>query len=220
MNNPPTILIIGADGYGQVVADILLAQPCRPAGKMRPVGFIDDNSNRHNNHFAKLPTLGTLRDLALIPHDGVIVAVEHNQARQQLIERLLWQGEWLVTIIHPAAVIGTGLRAAGIRVDQVRSSEFNRAVETAETMSVGPVIVERDLTPLASYGALEPRLDQCLNRAPAPGTINVLVAHGHVTELFSHLNEGDGAVFRPGPNGPTFIGFIPYQTWQRLGRSR
>ena len=121
---------------------------------------------------------------------------------------------------HQAAVIGTGLRAAGIRVDQVRSSEFNRAVETAETMSVGPVIVERDLTPLASYGALEPRLDQCLNRAPASGTINVLVAHGHVTELFSHLNEGDGAVFRPGPNGPTFIGFIPYQTWQRLGRSR
>ncbi|MGE0488276.1 MAG: histidine phosphatase family protein [Vulcanimicrobiota bacterium] len=115
---------------------------------------------------------------------------------------------------NQAAVIGTGLRAAGIQVDQVRASEFRRAVETAESMSLGPVIVERDLTPLSSYGALEPRLNECLNRRPAPGTVNVLVAHGHVTELFSHLNEGDAAVFRPGPNGPTFVGFLRYQAWQ------
>ncbi|MCB0192822.1 MAG: hypothetical protein KDJ65_12835 [Anaerolineae bacterium] len=170
MNNPPTILIIGADGYGQVVADILLAQPCRPAGKMRPVGFIDDNSNRHNNHFAKLPTLGTLRDLALIPHDGVIVAVEHNQARQQLIERLLWQGEWLVTIIHPAAVIGTGVTVgAGTIIGP------GAVVNTGVGIGRGVIIKANSTidhhTWLGDFVSVGPGAQLCAHGRIGPGTI-------------------------------------------------
>ncbi|MCB9079366.1 MAG: NeuD/PglB/VioB family sugar acetyltransferase [Anaerolineaceae bacterium] len=104
-----TILIIGAGGHGQVVADILLAQPGRPERMLRPIGFLDESSDRRGNHFFNLPILGSLRDLAIVPHDGVIVAVEHNLLRRQIIDRLLAEGEWVVPAIHPSALIGTGV---------------------------------------------------------------------------------------------------------------
>lgn len=109
MKNSHAILIIGAGGHGQVVADILLAQPGRPEGTLRPAGFLDDNPVQRGNHFFDLPIFGSVADLAVIPHDGVIVAIGDNRTRQRLIDYLLAQGEWLVTAIHPSAVIGTGV---------------------------------------------------------------------------------------------------------------
>ncbi|MCB0164903.1 MAG: transferase [Anaerolineae bacterium] len=103
------ILIIGAGGYGQVVADILSARPGRPEATLVPVGFLDDNPDRRGNHFVDLPIFGPFHYLTAVPHDGVFVAIEPNQARQQFVEYLLAQGERLVSAIHPSAVIGAGV---------------------------------------------------------------------------------------------------------------
>lgn len=109
MPNQRTILIIGAGGHGQVVADILLGQPSRPEDRLKPLGFLDDHPNSNGSHIFNLPIFGRLAAIDSVPHDGVIVAIGDNRRRRQLIDSLLARGEWLVPAIHPSAIIGRGV---------------------------------------------------------------------------------------------------------------
>ena len=110
--------------------------------------------------------------------------------------------------------IGEGIRDLNLRVDKVISSEFRRAEDTALAMDVGTTETTSDLTPLVyDDSTLPERIEGRLNTPPNPGTITVLVAHGHVTELFEELEEGDAAVFTPTPEGSRFEGFIEYEEW-------
>lgn len=98
------IIIIGAGGHGQVVADILWQM--HAAGlPVRPTGFLDENSALHGQVFLDLPVLGRLADLPAVPHEAVVVAVGDNQVRQRLFLALAGQGEQFQTACHPRATI-------------------------------------------------------------------------------------------------------------------
>lgn len=102
------VLIIGAGGHGQVVADILLAM--RAAGEdIAPVGFLDANPNLSGRTFLGLPVLGNDKDLGATPHDAVILAVGDNALRRRLFERLLHAGEDFASAVHPTAVLAPGV---------------------------------------------------------------------------------------------------------------
>lgn len=116
-----------------------------------------------------------------------------------------------------AARIGKAFRRLGIEVDGVFCSEFNRARETALAMNLAPVVHSRALTPLAYPGRMEERLAPLFNRTPQAGKNTVLVAHGHVTELFEDLGQGDAAVFKPGAQ-PLFRGFVRLKSWEEAAR--
>jgi sugar O-acyltransferase (sialic acid O-acetyltransferase NeuD family) len=101
---PDRIVILGAGGHAQVVADILLR--AQDAGSTaRPVGYLDDNPTLHGCVLLGLPVLGGLASLDFVAHDAVIVAIGNNTTRKQIFCVLAERGEHLTIARHPATVI-------------------------------------------------------------------------------------------------------------------
>jgi sugar O-acyltransferase (sialic acid O-acetyltransferase NeuD family) len=98
------VIVVGARGFGVVVADLLLA--ARTHGlAVEPVGFVDDDPAASGQEVAGLPVLGSILQLCGMPHDAVVVAVADNRTRAALFRVLERQGERFVAAAHPAAVI-------------------------------------------------------------------------------------------------------------------
>ena len=98
------ILIIGAGGHAQVVADILLQRRERD-GMTQPLGYVDDRSSLHGQRLLGLPVLGSLNQITGIPHEGIVIAIGDNATRARLFASLRAQGERIVNALHPSAVI-------------------------------------------------------------------------------------------------------------------
>jgi sugar O-acyltransferase (sialic acid O-acetyltransferase NeuD family) len=98
------VLILGAGGHAQVVADILLRS--HEAGSpVVPSGYLDDDPAIQGHTFLGLPVLGRIFEVDRVAHDALIVAVGNNRVRQRLFEGFQEQGERFVVARHPAAVI-------------------------------------------------------------------------------------------------------------------
>jgi sugar O-acyltransferase (sialic acid O-acetyltransferase NeuD family) len=98
------VLILGAGGHAQVVADILLRM--RDAGsEVAPIGFLDDDPGLVGRRYLGLPVLGTTSDLAGIPRDAVLVAIGDNATRQRLFRHLQEGGERFAIACHPRAIL-------------------------------------------------------------------------------------------------------------------
>jgi sugar O-acyltransferase (sialic acid O-acetyltransferase NeuD family) len=98
------IVIIGAGGHGQVVADILRAA-IRAGGDIEVAGYLDDDRSKHGALLAGARVLGPFDALAGTPHDAVIVAVGDNDTRARVCQRLAAAGERFASALHPSAVI-------------------------------------------------------------------------------------------------------------------
>ncbi|MCA9964867.1 MAG: acetyltransferase [Anaerolineales bacterium] len=98
------VLIIGAGGHGQVVADILLAMH-REGSPLYPIGYVDDDPAMWGKLPLNLPVLGSSADVARISHDAVVIGIGNNRHRRVLFESLTQQGEQFTTACHPTAVI-------------------------------------------------------------------------------------------------------------------
>lgn len=98
------ILVLGAGGHGQVVADILLRMADAGAALV-VTGYLDDNPSLTGQRLLDLPVLGRLADLASVPHEALVVAVGDNQLRRRLAGELSRDGEVFATVCHPSAVI-------------------------------------------------------------------------------------------------------------------
>jgi sugar O-acyltransferase (sialic acid O-acetyltransferase NeuD family) len=98
------ILILGAGGHAQVIADSLLAAGTTQSGSA-PIGYLDDDPALHGQTFLGLPVLGNFSQLRAIAHEGVVVGIGHNRTRAEVFLRLRPLGECFVTVIHPAAVV-------------------------------------------------------------------------------------------------------------------
>jgi sugar O-acyltransferase (sialic acid O-acetyltransferase NeuD family) len=98
------ILIIGAGGHGQVVADIFRA---RHASRLTSdhVGFVDDDRARRGCRFVGSPVLGTLAQVREIAHDAVIVAVGDNATRSRIFQESLEAGERIAIAEHPRSIV-------------------------------------------------------------------------------------------------------------------
>jgi sugar O-acyltransferase (sialic acid O-acetyltransferase NeuD family) len=106
------IVILGAGGHGQVVADTLLR--ARDAGEpINPIGYLDDNASLRGAVFLGLPVLGDTSDLDRLAHDAVILAIGSNRTRKRLFEQLQSQGERFAIARHPSAVIAPDSQIAG-----------------------------------------------------------------------------------------------------------
>jgi sugar O-acyltransferase (sialic acid O-acetyltransferase NeuD family) len=98
------VLILGAGGHAQVVADILMRS--HESGiPIIPIGYLDDNASLHGSKPLGLPVLGGLDQRKHIPHDALIVAIGDNIIREKVTKKLKQRNEQLVTARHPSAVI-------------------------------------------------------------------------------------------------------------------
>ena len=100
------VLIIGAGGHGQCVADALLRSR-RAGSEVEALGFLDDVEPLATDHFAGLPLLGRIPDLGGFSEAAVVVAVGDNAARRRLFEEMGSLGRVRATVIDPTAVIGS-----------------------------------------------------------------------------------------------------------------
>jgi sugar O-acyltransferase (sialic acid O-acetyltransferase NeuD family) len=99
-----SVLVLGAGGHGQIVADILLAM-AREGCAVEAVGFLDDDASLHGKTFLGIPVLGPRSALRSFHHDSLVVAIGDNRKRSLIVREVLESGERLVSAIHPKAVI-------------------------------------------------------------------------------------------------------------------
>ena len=100
------ILIVGAGGHGQVVADILQAQ--RTAGEdVSVVGYVDDALVVQQPRMGG-PVLGTVAAIPDIEHDALLVAIGDNQQRARMHGWISQRGAKFISARHPSAIIASG----------------------------------------------------------------------------------------------------------------
>ena len=99
------VVIVGAGGHGQVVADILRKNVDR-SGDVVPTGFVDDDASLTGREFLGIPVLGPVEALGAIAHDALVVAIGTNERRETICRSLMARGESLIAVIHPSAQIG------------------------------------------------------------------------------------------------------------------
>jgi broad specificity phosphatase PhoE len=120
---------------------------------------------------------------------------------------------------------GEAVRALGIPVGQVVSSEYCRTVETARLLGLGPVKTTRDLFNLAAASwlggeeAVVERGRRVMRERPAPGTNTVLVAHGYLLQAAARvtLPAAGAAILLPMDQGePKVIVVLTAEDWTEL----
>ncbi|HFC09909.1 MAG TPA: acetyltransferase [Chloroflexi bacterium] len=105
---PERILLIGAGGHAQVIADALMAMQTTGA-EIEIVGFLDDDPALQGQMLMGLPILGPLAVWRQIAHDALIVAIGHNATRARLHRAFRAAGARFFTARHPQAVIAPGV---------------------------------------------------------------------------------------------------------------
>ena len=94
------VLVIGAGGHGQVVADLLRAA-ARAGEPIEFAGYLDDRLAHTDDGLV----LGPVSALQTIPHDLVVVAIGYNDSRARISERLAAAGERFLIARHPTAIL-------------------------------------------------------------------------------------------------------------------
>jgi sugar O-acyltransferase (sialic acid O-acetyltransferase NeuD family) len=91
------VLIVGAGGFGQSVAEALAAQ-------QDVAGFVDDRGDLKVLVLG-IPVLGRVGDLAMLrqQHDRLVVAIGDNQLRRSICEAALALDYKLLAVVHPHA---------------------------------------------------------------------------------------------------------------------
>jgi sugar O-acyltransferase (sialic acid O-acetyltransferase NeuD family) len=98
------VLILGAGGHAQVIADALLLRRVN-GDTLELMGYLDDNPALWGQCLLGLPVLGSLAQLPSIPHEAIIIGIGHNATRRDVFAILQTQGERFVTAIHPTATL-------------------------------------------------------------------------------------------------------------------
>jgi len=97
------VVIYGAGGHGQVVAEII-----ELVGKYHILGFVDDDPTLQGQQVGGYPVLGDRSALQGLRDRGVsrcIVAIGNNEARGELASLVKSLGFDLITVVHPSAQV-------------------------------------------------------------------------------------------------------------------
>ena len=123
--------------------------------------------------------------------------------------------------------IGEAMRALGVPVGEVLSSEYCRAVETARNLDVGEVKPTRDIMNLRAAAFVGGR-DEATERArrviampPPEGANRVIAAHGNLMRATTgdYAGEGGAGIYRPDEDaerGFVRVAELTPEDWQRL----
>ncbi len=103
------VIIVGAGGHGQVVADIL-QQAYENGGKYKPIGFVDDALDKSDCYILGLPILGAVKQINQFQHDAIVIAIGNNKIRAKLWQRFTKENKLFVNAIHPSTIIAPDVK--------------------------------------------------------------------------------------------------------------
>lgn len=163
------VLVVGAGGHGQVVADVLLAA-FRQGSAAYPFGYVDHDESLWGHVLLNIPVMGSIDDYASFDHDAIIVGVGDNRARRRLFEAFSRTPERFVTARHPGAVVSA-----------------NSVVRHGTVVCAGAIVNAG-----ACVGS-----NVILNTACSVDHHNVIGDHAHIApgaRLGGHVTIGQGAL--------------------------
>lgn len=155
---------------------------------------------------------------------GYNIYFRHAETDWGLNDRVEKAGDW--TSCDPDAMrqlsdtgrdtarrLGDAMRALGIPVGRVLSSEYCRAVETARLMALKPPETTRDIMNMRAAAfvggrqAVIKRAQRVLSTPPSAGTNTVIVGHGNLMRAATNAypSEGGSGIYRPKPSGDGFV---------------
>ncbi|MCA9330946.1 acetyltransferase [Candidatus Saccharibacteria bacterium] len=140
------LLIIGAGGHAQVVADILLLQ--QKAGlDIDPIGYLDDDPKLIDQFRLGLPILAPVNQIASYKDCAIIVGIGDNYVRRALYNLLMRDEVRAFVAAHPAATVASDVSigegtviAAGVVVNTGSVIGQNVILNTACTIDHHNVI--------------------------------------------------------------------------------
>lgn len=134
------IVIVGAGGHGQVVADILFSM-FNDGLDCKPCGFLDDDVSLKGNKYLNLEVLGTTEEIEKNDHNAVIIGIGNNKIRAEKYRQFFKKGENVVNAIHPRAtiagdvILGNGIMCcAGVVVNNGSVIKDNVIINTGSTV--------------------------------------------------------------------------------------
>lgn len=98
------VLIVGAGGHAQVIADIVLSL-ARSGEDWTLVGFLDDNPELMGSERLGVKVLGTSDQVREFGHDTLVIGIGENVARARKFDQLKSASEKFVTLVHPRASV-------------------------------------------------------------------------------------------------------------------
>lgn len=99
------VVILGAGGHGQVVADMIAAGARVGDDVLELAGFLDDDPALSGAEVDGTPVLGSLATAGRLAVDAFVVAIGRNSARARLDGWLQASGRPVVSICHPRASV-------------------------------------------------------------------------------------------------------------------
>jgi sugar O-acyltransferase (sialic acid O-acetyltransferase NeuD family) len=103
------ILILGAGGHAQVIADAILSAS-RSSQDLALAGFLDDNTAIIGQTWLGAHVLDTFAQVDRYEHDAVVVGIGDNVARARVFDRMRQRGEHIARVIHPRATVAAGVQ--------------------------------------------------------------------------------------------------------------
>lgn len=86
------VVIVGAGGHGQVVADIV-PRMTEAGAHVLSVGYLDDDPLIRGRNPLGLPVVGRVADLRLVDHDAAVVSIGEDRTREQVVGALSNDGD-------------------------------------------------------------------------------------------------------------------------------
>lgn len=98
------LLILGAGGHAQVVAEIVHAM-ARVGNDIEVAGFLDDDPQLWGHNVLGATVFGPTRSIPDCEFDSLIIGIGSNAIRQQLSQHWQQMNATFGTLIHPSAVV-------------------------------------------------------------------------------------------------------------------
>lgn len=121
---------------------------------------------------------------------------------------------------NETATTHTAFATRGFTVGRVLSSEFCRAMETAQGFNFGPPIEQSQVLTYFVYDEAQRCVNTLglLNVVPAAGTNTALISHaGFTCATLDSLAWGEAAIYKPNPTGAAkLIARVPWNGWTTL----
>jgi sugar O-acyltransferase (sialic acid O-acetyltransferase NeuD family) len=127
------ILIVGAGGHAQVIADLVLSR-ARLGIDVQLMGFVDDDTRLLGREILGIRVLGQIGQVTEFEHDAVVVGIGDNAARARVYSRLKASGVTFGAVIHPRAVV-----AEDVKLGEGSVAFANAVINTGSI--IGPNVI-------------------------------------------------------------------------------